>query len=58
MEVIAEGAVFMDGMDGSADMGAAFREDATDEEIAAALRDRFFERTSCARGKWSAAPKA
>ena len=39
-------------------MGAAFREDATDEEIAAALRDRFFGRTSCARGKWSAAPKA
>ena len=29
--------------------GAAFREDATDEEIAAALRDRFFGRTSCAR---------
>ena len=42
----------------NADMGAAFREDATDEEIAAALRDRFFGRTSCARGKWSAAPKA
>ena len=31
-------------------MGAAFREDATDEEIAAALRDRCFGRTSCARG--------
>ena len=30
-------------------MGAAFREDATDEEIAAALRDRCFGRTSCAR---------
>ena len=31
-------------------MGAAFREDATDEEIAAALRDRFFGRTSCGGG--------